>query len=102
MFVKWSTAKPPVVVRKEQKGVPFKFGVIGLPTTLPMDFGPVGFGVSGLPTAPPETPCLDSLTSDVLVKDLIALDAALAMSPTMQTALRPGVGGPGIPFSFDD
>ena len=82
MFVEWSTATPPVVAKKKHKSVPFSFGVIGLPA------------------APPETLCLDSLTDEVLAKDLIALDAALTMSPTMLTALRVGAGGPSVPFSF--
>jgi len=51
-------------------------------------------------TAPPESLCLDSLTNEVLAKDLIALDAALTMSPTMLTALRVGAGGPSVPLSF--
>jgi len=68
MFVEWSTACPPVVGKKMQKSVAFSFGVIGLPA------------------APPETLCLDSLTSEVLVKDLMALDTP---SPTR----GPLVGG---------
>jgi len=85
MFVEWSTGEQGVVGKKKKKNnVAFSFGVIKIPT------------------APPETLCLDSLTNEVLVKDLIALDAALSMSmsPTMQTALRTGVCGSGVPFSF--
>jgi len=84
MFVKWSTASPPMVGHKKHKSVPFSFGVINIPA------------------APPETPCLDSLTSEVLVKDLIALDAVvnMSMSPTMQTALRIGSCAQGVPLSF--
>ena len=82
MFVEWSTSAPPLVGNKKHKGVPFSFGVIGLPA------------------APRETLRLDSLTSEVLVKDLIALDAVLSMSQTMQTALCTGVCVRGVPFSF--
>ena len=94
MFVEWSTSEQAVVGKKKKNSnVPFSFSVIGIPT------------------APPETPCLDahsmpesvcldSLTNEVLVKDLIALDAALTMSPTMLTALRVGAGGPSVPVSF--
>ena len=84
MFVEWSTSAPPLVGNKKHKSVPLSFGVIGLPT------------------APPQAPCLDSLSSEVLVNDLIALDAAvsMSMSPTMQTALRTGVCVQGVPFSF--
>jgi len=75
MFVEWSTGEQGVVGKKKKKNdVAFSFGVIQIPT------------------APPETPCLDSLTNEMLVKDLIALDAALAMSPVMLTAMR-GAGG---------
>ena len=74
MFVEWSTASPPVVGNKKHKSISFSFGVIGLPA------------------APPETLCLDSLTSEVLVKDLMALDTMLTMSPMMQTALCTSVG----------
>jgi len=83
MFVEWSTGVPPVVGKKMKRNSDFSFGVMSLPT------------------APPETLCLDSVTSEVLVKDLIALDAAHTMSPTMQTALRVGGNGPSVPFSFD-
>jgi hypothetical protein len=85
MFVEWSNGVSPVVGKKKKKSVPFSFGVIGLPA------------------APPEPLCLDSLSSEVLVKDLIALEAALSMSmsPTMQRALRTGVSGPSVPFSCD-
>jgi hypothetical protein len=85
MFVEWSNGVSPVVDKKKKKSVPFSFGVIGLPA------------------APPEPLCLDSLSSEVLVKDLIALEAALSMSmsPTMQRALRTGVSGPSVPFSCD-
>ena len=82
MFVQWSTKAPAVVGKKKKQSVAFTFGVIDIPT------------------APPETLCLDSLSNEVLVKDLIALDAALTMSPTMLTALRVGAGGPSVPFSF--
>jgi len=82
MFVEWSTSAPPLVGNKKHKSVPFSFGVIGLPA------------------APRETLRLDSLTSEVLVKDLIALDAVLSMSQTMQTALCTGVCVRGVPFSF--
>ena len=81
MFVEWSTAPPPVVGKKN-KTIPFTFSAIDLAAKAP------------------KTLCLDSLTSEVLVKDLIALDTALSMSPTMQTALRTGVGEPSVPFSF--
>jgi hypothetical protein len=96
MFVEWSNGVSPVVDKKKQKSVPFSFGVIGKSV-------PFSFGVIGLPTAPPEPLCLDSLSSEVLVKDLIALEAALSMSmsPTMQRALRTGVSGPSVPFSCD-
>jgi len=72
------------VGHKKHKSVPFSFGVINIPA------------------AQPETPCLDSLTSEVLVKDLIALDAVvnMSMSPTMQTALRIGSCAQGVPLSF--
>jgi len=83
MFVEWSTGEQGVVGKKKKKNnVPFSFGVIKIPTD------------------PPESLCLDSLTDEVLAKDLIALDAALTMSPTMLTALRFGAGGPSVPFSF--
>ena len=84
MFVDWSTATPPVVGNKKHKSIPFTFSAINIPA------------------APPETLCLDSLTSEVLVKDLIALEKAvhMTMSPTMQTALRIGLCAQGVPFSF--
>jgi len=81
-FVEWSTGSPPMVEKKMQKSVPFSFGVISLPA------------------APPETLCLDLLTSEVLVKDLMALDTMLTMSPMMQTALRTGMGGACVPLSL--
>ena len=61
---------------------------------------PFTFGAIDLAATAPNTLCMDSLTTEVLVKDLIALDTALSMSPTMQTALRTGVGEPSVPFSF--
>jgi len=84
MFVEWSTTAPAVVAKKKNKSVPFSFGVIGVPA------------------APPEKLCLDSLTNEVLVNDLMALDAEvnMSMSATMQTALRTGVCANGVPFSF--
>jgi len=108
---------PPVVVG-EKKKVPFsnmlEQAVVGKKKK--NKNVPFSFSVIGIPTAPPETPCLDahsmpesvcldSLTNEVLVKDLIALDAALTMSPTMLTALRVGAGrvgagGPSVPVSF--
>jgi len=45
---------------------------------------------------------LDSLTSEVLVKDLIALDAVRNMSLVMQAAVRTGVGEPSAVLSFDE
>jgi len=81
-FVEWSTGSPPMVEKKRQKSVPFSFGVISLPA------------------APPETLCLDLLTSEVLVKDLMALDTMLTMSPMMQTALFTGVGEACLPLSL--
>ena len=81
-FVEWSTGSPPMVEKKRQKNVPFSFGVISLPA------------------APPETLCLDLLTSEVLVKDLMALDTMLTMSPMMQTALFTGVGEACLPLSL--
>ena len=47
-----------------------------------------------------EKPLFDSMTNVVLTKDLIALDAAFTMSPTMLTALRVGAGEPSVPWSF--
>ena len=84
MFVEWSTSQPPMVGKKKKRNDGFTFGVLDLPT------------------APPQAPCLDSLSSEVLVNDLIALEAAvnMSMSATMQTALRTGVCGQGVPFSF--
>jgi len=81
MFVDWSSVPPPVVGKKN-KTLPFTFGAIDLAAKAP------------------KTLCLDSLTSEVLAKDLITLDTALSMSPTMQTALRTGMGEPSVPFSF--
>ena len=117
MFVEWSTCVPPVVVG-EKKKVPFS-NMLGPRTGEQAVVGkkkknnnvPFSFSVIGIPTTPAETPCLDahrmpesvcldSLTNEVLVKDLIALDAALTMSPTMLTALRVGAGGPSVPVSF--
>ena len=84
MFVEWSTSQPPMVGKKKKRNDGFTFGVLDLPT------------------APPQAPCLDSLSSEVLVNDLIALEAAvnMSMSATMQTALRTGVCVQGVPFSF--
>ena len=81
-FVEWSTGSPPMVEKKRQKNVPFSFGVISLPA------------------APPETLCLDLLSSEVLVKDLMALDTILTMSPMMQAALFTGVGEACLPLSL--
>jgi len=94
MFVEWSPGEQAVVGKKNKNNnVPFSFGVISIPT--------------GPPVTPcldahsmPESVSLDSLTNEVLVKDLIALDAALTMSPTMLTALSVGAGGPSVPVSF--
>ena len=47
----------------------------------------------------PGTPCLASLTTAELARDLVSLDAALAMSPTMLAALRVGAAGPSVPAS---
>jgi len=84
MFVEWSIGSPPVVATKKHRSIPFTFSAIKIPSALP------------------ETLCLDSLTSEVLVKDLIALEKAvhMTMSPTMQTALRIGLCAQGVPFSF--
>jgi len=81
MFVQWSTATQPVVEKKKED-IPFSFSVIGTPN------------------APPDTPCLNLLSTEVLVKDLIALDAALSMSPIMLVALRKGMGGQSVAVSF--
>ena len=81
MFVEWSTATLRVV-EKKMESVLFSFGMINIPT------------------APPNTLCLDLLTSEVLVNDLMSLDAALTMSLMMQTALRTGMGKPDLPLSF--
>jgi len=72
-------------------------GVVGKKMKKNISFS---FGVIGLPTAQPEILCLDSLTTEEVVKDLISLDVALAMPPTMLTALCVRGGGPSIPFSF--
>jgi hypothetical protein len=40
------------------------------------------------------------MTCEELIKDLMNLDAVLAMSPVMQTALRIQVRGQSVPFSF--
>ena len=77
-----STAQPSVVRKKRKQNVSFAFGVI--------DF----------PIAPPQTLCLDSLTSEVLVEDLIAVDAMRNMSLTMQSAVRTKVGEPSVALSF--
>ena len=84
MFVDWSTStdQPSVVRKKQKQNVSFAFGVI--------DF----------PIAPPQTQCLDSLTSEVLVEDLIAVDAMRNMSLTMQSAVRTKVGEPSVALSF--
>jgi len=63
LFVEWSTSSPRVVGTKNNSD-PFSFGVINIHT------------------APLDTLCLDLLTSKVLVKDLMALDTMLTMSPT--------------------
>jgi len=83
MFVEWSTANSQVLRNKKER-VPFSFGPINIPIAMPVALD------------------LDSLTTEVLVKDLIALDAALTMSPMMQTALRTGVSEPCLPLSFGE
>jgi len=74
MFVEWSTAAPRVVGTKRKQDALFSFGVMKIPA------------------AARRAPRLHALSAEVLVRDLIALDAAPAMSPTMQTALRTGAG----------
>ena len=83
MFVRWSTSLTCVVQAKKKKSDTFRFGAISLPT------------------AQPDTACLGALTDKDLLHDLMSLDAAINMSPTMQAALRTGASAPSITFSFD-
>jgi len=127
MFVEWSTAEPSVV-KKERKCHPFKFGIIGFPTTSPMNFGQggeasVGFSVSGPASAPPmnfgagaktssvsDVSALDSLEKEKLGHDIKLLDDALAMclntikhsciSETMKKALGREGGKPNCLLSL--
>jgi len=91
LFVEWSTAEASVV-KKDRKSDPFKFGVIGLPTASPMNFGTGGntsggFGVSGPPTAPPmnfgpgakRSSASDELGSDSLEKNSSAMTSTFSM-----------------------
>ena len=71
VFVQWSTPAPPVTPKENgNKSAAFSFGVIKIPATSPKAI------------------CLDTLTSEMLAKDLISLDAMRTMSPAMHTAIR--------------
>ena len=82
-FVEWVSGVVSVVETKKQKTAPLSFGKIDIPTAVA------------------ETPCIGSATTKMLLSDLIALEAAVAMSPMMQAAMRTGAGPSTIPFPFD-
>jgi len=78
MFVEWSTAPARVV---GEKSLPFSFGAIEIPT------------------APAGTLCLREMSTAALVQDLNAVDAALGMSPMMQSALGTGAREHSVAFA---
>jgi len=78
MFVEWSTAPARVV---GEKSLPFSFGAIEIPT------------------APAGTLCLREMSTAALVQDLDAVDAALGMSPMMQSALGAGAREHSVAFA---
>ena len=100
MFVEWSTAPARVV---EEKSLPFSFGAIEIPTAPARVVGekslPFSFGAIEIPTAPAGTLCLREMSTAALVQDLDAVDAALGMSPMMQSALGAGAREHSVAFA---